>query len=185
LLDSAPSNTGYERMPWWRPDFDSKFAVNLWYWLEDFFQWKPEDRREFVQRKARAWWRKFARKFYRRAGGPAEVDLEDIINLSKFPPHELRLWQIHLNILVNHISRPYGGRVTLFRTKGQPMFCSLEEDFGWGKLVRGGVDIQMIAGSHESIFIEPNVRQLAGRLKSCLNKPSTPSNPPKTELKQT
>jgi thioesterase domain-containing protein len=113
------------------------------------------------------------------------VDLEEVIDLTKFPPHELRLWQIHLNILVRHVSQPYGGKVVLFRTRGQPLFCSLEEDFGWKRLVRGGVDILMTSGEHESIFIEPNVRELAWLLRNCLDTANKTRQPAMTELKPT
>ncbi len=167
LLDSAPSNAGYERMRWWRPDFSLKFAANLSCWLDDFFKSKPEERRAFVYRKGRAWRRKLARRL--RLGSVHEqVDIEEVIDISKFPEHELRLWQIHLDLLNRHVSRPYAGRVTLFRTRGQPLFCSLEDDFGWGGLAQGGVEIKVVPGSHESVFMEPEVAALAAQLKTCL-----------------
>ncbi len=168
LLDSAPSNAGYEQMKWWVPDFSLKFAVNFSYWLDDFFKAKLEDRWEFVRRKARSWRRKLVHRLRHPGGGEEQVDLEGIIDVTKFPEHELRLWQIHLNLLSKHVSRPYEGRVTLFRTRGQPVFCSLEDDFGWGKLVKGGVEIKLVPGSHESVFMEPAVRSLAGQLKASL-----------------
>jgi amino acid adenylation domain-containing protein/FkbH-like protein len=174
LLDAAPANGGYERMQWWRPGFAIKFAINFRYWLEDFLKTNPRDRREFVSRKARAWRRKIARKFFRSGTGPEQVDLEEVIDLTKFPQHELRLWQLHLNAAVVHVSRPYPGRVTLFRTKGQPLFCSLEADFCWGRLVGGDVDIRLVPGSHESIFMEPDVRHLAAELNACLESAGEP-----------
>jgi amino acid adenylation domain-containing protein/FkbH-like protein len=168
LLDSAPANGSYEQMKWWQPSFALKFMINSYYWLDDFCHTKMQERREFVFRKARAWRRKLARKVFNAAAGPVEVDLEEVIDLSRFPEHELRLWQLHLNALATHVSRPYSGRVTLFRTRGQPLFCSLEDDFNWGELVGGGVDIRLVPGSHESIFVEPAVQSLAKELKSCL-----------------
>ncbi|MDB6019360.1 MAG: hypothetical protein JWR19_3849 [Pedosphaera sp.] len=168
LLDSSPANGSYEQMKWWRPGFAIKFAVNFYYWFDDFLKSKPEDQREFFFRKIRAWRRKLRRRLFQRGAGPVEVDLEEIIDLSNFPEHELRLWQLHLNALTAHVSRPYAGRVTLFRTRGQPLFCSLENDFGWRELVAGGVDVKLVPGSHESIFMEPAVRSLAGELSACL-----------------
>ncbi len=168
LLDAAPANGGYEDMQWWRPGYSLKFAINSWYWLEDFFNTKPQERREFIFRKARAWRRKLMRKLFPSSDGPDQVDLEEVIDLTKFPEHELRLWQLHLNAALLHVSRPYPGRVTLFRTKGQPLFCSLENDFCWGRLAAGGVDIRLVPGSHESIFMEPAVQFLAAELNACL-----------------
>jgi thioesterase domain-containing protein/acyl carrier protein len=182
LLDAAPSNGSYERMKWQDPAYAIKFAMNLRHWLGDFARAKPEDRREFVFRKARAIGRKITRKIMPGPKGTAPVDLEEIIDLTKFPQHELKLWQIHLDALVKHVSRPYGGRVTLFRTRGQPLFCSLDEDFGWGELAKGGVDIKIIPGSHESIFMEPAVKSLADALKTCLAETSESVESHKAEL---
>ena len=111
--------------------------------------------------------RKLVRKcFRRRASG--EVDLEEIIELSHFPERELKFWQIHLRAIERHVEQPYAGHVTLIRTRGQPLFCSLADDFCWGKLAHGGVTVKRIPGSHENIFMEPNVRSLAQQMEACL-----------------
>ncbi|EEF60979.1 Thioesterase [Pedosphaera parvula Ellin514] len=167
LLDAAPSNRGYEQVPWWKPAYGFRFAQNFSFWLDDFFKSKPEERREFVLRKARSLGRKFLKKIFRSGAGQPQVDLEEVIDLTKFPQHELRLWQLHLDALVRHVSKPYAGKVTLFRTRGQPLFCSLDDDFCWGALV-GALEIRRIPGSHESIFMEPDVKELANELKACL-----------------
>jgi thioesterase domain-containing protein len=97
------------------------------------------------------------------------VDLEEVIDVSQFPRHELDLWQAHLKLLVQHVSQPYPGSVALFRTRGHPLFCSFERDFGWNKLAQGGVAVKFVPGSHESIFAEPNVAQLAAALEPLLD----------------
>ena len=104
------------------------------------------------------------------------MDLEDVIDLSHFPDHELKLWQVHLRALVEHIERPYQGDIILFRTRGQALFCSLEPDFCWSKLVRGRVIVKEIPGSHENIFIEPNVQSLACQLAVCLSEAQAAAN---------
>lgn len=167
LLDSAPANAGYENVTWWRPAFAWRFARNVRYWLEDFCQLKSEDRRRFIGRKLRA----LGRKLKRRIGisqGPERFDVEEVIDPQHFPENELKLWQNHLEALIAHIERPYGGRVALLRTRGQPLFCSLEDDFCWGKLVHGQFTVRCIPGSHENIFMEPNVRVLAAELARLL-----------------
>jgi amino acid adenylation domain-containing protein/FkbH-like protein len=169
LLDSAPSNAGYERMRWWRPAFIPRFLRNSYDWLKDFSALKPEERSKFFSRKSRALGRK-ALRLLRGSKQPVEVDLEEVIEPSQFPESELKLWRIHLQALTDHIERPYTGEVTLLRTRGQPLFCSLEEDFCWKKLARGGVVVKRIPGSHENIFMEPNVRSLAAELASALKR---------------
>jgi amino acid adenylation domain-containing protein/FkbH-like protein len=168
LIDASPSNAGYERLPWWQPSFHYRFARNLYYWVKDFVTLlEPQEQRRYIVRKARVLWRKLAAKF-RRTKSDAKVDLDEVIDVSHFPESELKFWQIHLNALVAHVERRYAGHVTLLRTRGQPIFCSFAEDFCWGKLARGGVTVKHIPGSHENIFMEPNVKFLAEQIEECL-----------------
>jgi thioesterase domain-containing protein len=159
LLDSAPANAGYEKIHWWAPRYGLRFIRNLYYWLEDFAQQSPKERRDFIIRKLRILGRKFTR-----TRGARTVDLEAVIDVSHFPENELRLWRIHLQALVDHVQRPYPGDVLLLRTRGQPLLCSLEDDFCWRKLAQAGVQMIVIPGSHENVFMEPNVRTLAKEL---------------------
>jgi FkbH-like protein len=168
LLDAFPSNAGYERVTWWQPNYPFRFARNACYWLSDFVRQPYEDQRKFIVRKSRILGRKFLRKFQKRNGAKTEVDLEEVIDPSYFPKHELKFWEIHLRALVNHTEQSYSGTVTLIRTRGQPLFCSLADDFCWSKLAQGGVAVKNIPGSHENIFIEPNVQYLARQLQMCL-----------------
>ena len=167
LIDTAPANAGYEGVTWWRPGFAWRFARNARFWLEDFLVLPWEDRRNFAARKLR--W--IGRKLIHRFGfgvGKGHFDLEEVIDPRKFPGHELKLWQHHLEALIAHVERPYAGRVALLRTRGQPLFCSLEDDFCWGKLVKEGVVVRQIPGSHENIFIGHNVEILAVELTKLL-----------------
>jgi amino acid adenylation domain-containing protein/FkbH-like protein len=168
LLDSAPANSGYETVQWWRPEFPGLFARNLFYWLQDFRNVKSLDRRRFIARKLRTGGRKLAR-WVRGAGDSAAVDLEEVIDPAHFPEHELKLWEIHLRALASHVQRPYSGHVTVFRTKGHPLFSSFARDLCWGALAMGGVTVKLIPGSHENIFMEPNVKSLALALNAALS----------------
>jgi thioesterase domain-containing protein/acyl carrier protein len=169
LIDASPSNAGYERIPWWRPTFHYRFSRNLFYWLKDFVTLlEPKEQRRYIVRKARVIGRKIVGKFRRKKNAAEVVDLDEVIDKNHFPESELKFWQIHLNALVAHIERPYAGAVTLLRTRGQPILCSLEDDFYWGKLARGGVTVKHIPGSHENIFVEPNVKFLAEQMEECL-----------------
>jgi FkbH-like protein len=163
LLDSAPSNAGYERLTWWRAHFVCRFALNFYYWLEDFARLKPLERHRFFARKLRAFGRKVLRRV-RTQTQPGLFDIEEVIDPTHVPENELKLWQIHLQALTDHVEQTYPGRLILFRTHGQPMFCSFEEDFCWSKLAKAGVSVKRIPGSHENIFMEPNVQHLAREL---------------------
>jgi thioesterase domain-containing protein len=167
LIDSTPANAGYETAKWWSPRYAVRFGRNFSCWLKDFMDLSPDVRRQFISRKLRILGRSLARRAAK-PGATQEVDLEAVIDPSHFRSEELKLWQAHLQALVEHVQQPYDGPVTLLRTRGQALFCSLEEDFCWHKLVPGGVKVRLVPGSHESIFVEPHVRELGGEVAKCL-----------------
>ena len=116
------------------------------------------------------------RKIGRRLWGTRiadEVDLDEVIDVGKIPERDIVLWQVHLQALVRHRDRSYSGAVRLLRTRGQPLFCSLEPDFCWGQLVSGEFSVHPVPGSHEQIFMEPNVRELARVASECLGRRGT------------
>ena len=181
LLDSAPVDGLYRLIPWWRPVFLFRFVVNTAYWLQDFLAQPPAERRRFVQRKSRTLWRKFTRWLQRPPARPepADIDLDDVIDVALFPEIEIQLWKVHLRALWSYRSGPYPGRVTLFRTRGQPFLCSFDPQFGWGGLAAGGVEVVNVPGAHEKIFMEPHVRTLSAKLRHCLGQAQAlGSNPP-------
>jgi FkbH-like protein len=166
LLDCAPSNCGYESLDLRRPTLALDFTRNLMYWLQDFAHLKPEQRRSLVLRKLR----KLPDKLWGRISGRRtreDFDLEEFIDVTNVSERETRLWNNHLSLLVRHVSKPCAGPLTLFRTRGHPLVCSFEPDFGWRKLVPN-VTVKKIPGSHEGIFVEPHVRGLAAELEQSL-----------------
>jgi len=70
---------------------------------------------------------------------------------------------------LNYVPQVYPGRITLFRTPRQPLFCSFDPELGWGKYAAGGVEIIEITGSTPGILKEPHARVFAERLKACLD----------------
>jgi amino acid adenylation domain-containing protein/FkbH-like protein len=173
LIDATPSNAGYENIPWWNPKYPFRFARNFSYWLSDFSGLPRRERIRFFARKSRAIGRKLIGKFQKQ-NGSMNVDLEDVIDPNHFPENELKFWQIHLRALITHVDKPYDGVITLLRTRGQQLLCSLENDFCWSKLAKG-VQVKLIPGSHENIFMEPHVKSLAEELEGCLSGPGNRS----------
>jgi thioesterase domain-containing protein len=62
----------------------------------------------------------------------------------------------------------YGGKVVLFQvedwefTKGSRF--APDPTFGWGDLVRGGLEIIRIPGNHRTLMFEPAVSRVAEKL---------------------
>jgi thioesterase domain-containing protein len=163
LLDTTPVNAGYEKVCWWCPELAGQFLRNFYYWTEDFSALEVRDRRRFVARKFRTLARKLGAAVGLKQSQPV-VDLEEVIDPANFSEHELKLWEIHLRALESHTQQPYPGHVTLFRTRGHPLLSSFAPDLRWGFLAADGVIVNLIPGSHENIFMEPNVQALAQAL---------------------
>lgn len=158
LLDSAASNSSYQRLPWWRPDFHYRFALNTANWLRDFAAQPGRDQLRYIRRKGRLL---FQRLLDRARGRGNRFQLEEVIDVSLFSEMELNLWRAHLQAFNDYRAEPFAGRIALFRTNGHPFFCSFDPLFGWGTLARDGVDVINIPGAHEGIFMEPHVRVLS------------------------
>ncbi len=138
LLDAAAPNGSYERIPWWNPGFLLSFARNCWHWYSNFRAWPRAEQRSFLRRKAHVATLKVMRRLHLRNDDPSRLEVEDFIDSSQFPEDEVQLWQAHLKAGGEYVPKPYAGRVTLFRTLVQPLFCSLAPHYGWGPLAAGG-----------------------------------------------
>jgi thioesterase domain-containing protein/acyl carrier protein len=74
--------------------------------------------------------------------------------------------------------KTYAGRILVLRVIKQPRNRISSKDLGWGRLARGGVDVRLISGTHETLLREPHVRVLAGTLKEFINHPRSPRSEP-------
>jgi amino acid adenylation domain-containing protein len=70
--------------------------------------------------------------------------------------------------LKHYVTRPYPGRLTLFRASKQPLGIYPDPTLGWGELVTGELVIHEVPGFHGTIVAEPHVRFLAEQLKACI-----------------
>jgi len=167
LMNCAPPNSSYTRIRW-TPLFILKFLRSLCGWVAYFTQWTPRQRRDFFRWKTQALKRRWARLFGGLRTGRAEVDVEELVDLAAYPPDQRRLWEIHIRALLAYHPQPYAGHVTLFRSRGHPLLCSFDPQYGWGDLAEGGVTVKIVPGAHESILEEPHVAVLAEELKKSL-----------------
>jgi surfactin family lipopeptide synthetase A len=64
--------------------------------------------------------------------------------------------------------RIYPGRVILFRSSRRPLMQFRDPHAGWSAYAGQGLEIHEIAGDHNSILLEPQVRVVAEQLKASL-----------------
>jgi thioesterase domain-containing protein/acyl carrier protein len=59
---------------------------------------------------------------------------------------------------------PYPGKVTLFRTKKQPLICSFDPKMGWGEFA-DDVEVMHLTGAPGNIIREPHAKVVGEKLK--------------------
>ena len=164
VMNSMPPNSNYERIiP--TPGWLIRFGWNSWHWFRHFCRWKPQERRSFIQRKARLACKLIKSLANKRDKESIESTAEDQIDVSLYSDDQRRLWDIHLRASANYKPAPYSGRITVFRTGFHPFFCSFDRSYGWSEFAHGGLDVRIVRGTHESILDEPYVGAVATELK--------------------
>jgi thioesterase domain-containing protein len=58
-------------------------------------------------------------------------------------------------------TRPYPGKLTLFRAADVPNLAESDATLGWAAVAQGGVKVSFVPGDHESMFKKPNNLRLA------------------------
>lgn len=87
----------------------------------------------------------------------------------KLQPHEILLIEsIKQATMVNYVPQVYQGKITLFRTKEELRWCHYRPHRGWESLVAGGLEIHEIPGTHLGMLEKPSVKNLAEKLRACL-----------------
>ena len=156
-----------KRDPWWHPKALVGFIRNFPHWLHDFRELDRQERWARTVRKLSNSWLGFALKMKL----PVRVDLEGIIeDVSGIPPRLKHLMETHDRALMRYRPPAFGGKVALYRVRGQSLFGIHDEDNGWSKLAQGGVEVRMIGGAHRNILEKPHVNLLAKELKATLER---------------
>jgi amino acid adenylation domain-containing protein len=67
-----------------------------------------------------------------------------------------------------YVPSPYRGRVVLFKQTADPGGRFRLKDYGWGEVVRDGLEICEIPGDHLSLLVEPGVATVAAKLDAAM-----------------
>lgn len=162
LMNASPPNSSYGRFRW-TPLGLGRFTLNLARWVSHFLTWDRKVRDSYVRWKLLQW-RKRAAGWCGHGKMAPSCGPEGIVNLTALPKDEHHLYVAHLRALAGHRCQPYGGQVTVLRTRGHPLVCSFDPLYGWGEFARG-VRLRHAPGAHESLLQEPNVAAVAQILR--------------------
>ena len=67
-----------------------------------------------------------------------------------------------------YVPAPYRGRVLLFKQTANHKGRFRFKDYGWGEVVREGLEICEISGDHLALLVEPGVKVLAAKLDAAM-----------------
>jgi amino acid adenylation domain-containing protein len=144
-------------------------AQNFPYWLLDHvFTRPPREVASDVKRHLKRVARNFGSRVSLRRIEAHRENLEDMLDVAALPDNHRRVSEALFEALSGYTARSYRGRVTLFRTRAQPLFRALGKDKGWGELAALGVDVRIVPGNHLNMYDEPHVQVLAREIKACL-----------------
>jgi amino acid adenylation domain-containing protein len=171
LINGSPPNTSYQKdCNRWSPAWQLRFLGNFAYWLSCFlFRWTWQERKEFVRWKLRILRRRKVEPGTQNHAEVALGDVDQLIDLAAYSEERRALWRAHVKGLMQYQPRAYHGRITLIRTRGHPLFCSFDPQYGWGELARDGVDVKIVRGGHGNVLAEPYVESVARALQPCLD----------------
>ncbi len=102
------------------------------------------------------------------AGSSVAPGIDAIMNVDHLPARVRQIYVSDFEAFMKYHPAATCGAVTLFRSKGQPLFGSHEPDLGWTRISREPVTIHHVPGNHTSLLTEPNVSCLAATLREAL-----------------
>jgi thioesterase domain-containing protein/acyl carrier protein len=108
--------------------------------------------------------RSIARRLpFRRNGTSGGGDIRDDLGMWRFPERYRDLLLERYEAFRRHKPKPYGGRVSLVRSRTGRMLAppSMVLDRAWASLVTGPFSVTYVRGSHMNVLAEPWVNELA------------------------
>jgi thioesterase domain-containing protein len=171
MFENPAPKSGYRRFRA-HPRTMLGVVKNLPFWLGDFADggWQRSRKRFEQQRRQRDYSRKMQNTGT--AGDLPRLDLRDVLqDVTPVPPQHQHLIQVHVEAIVRYKPKPYTGKITVFRTRRQPLLCSHDPYLGW-RVYAPDVEVRMVAGSHHNLLDEPHVESLARELADALNQAS-------------
>jgi len=174
LDEPAPVSNGRRGLS---PGAIVNVARNFPHWLRDHV-WRRSAAEVLadVQRRLGSIAKKSVRRIFSPFGvKPYQATVAEVMDMEQLPESRRRVMQALYQAVMNYTPRVYPGKITLFRTRAQPLVASYGKDKGWGKLAAQGVEIRFVSGNHRNMYEEPHAHILAqemrAALRSCLKSP--------------
>jgi hypothetical protein len=176
IINQSPYDSNYYHARF-SLSFIKGFLKNLPFWAEDFLRL---NRNEMISRILT--WSLQIRTRLTYLLGLSDINKDDFrkledravaIYLTKFPTAQRNqaraYFYAYLEAIKRYRSKPYPGKIHVFRTKRQPLICSFDETLGWSKLAGKGVKVLSIPGSTSTVFEAQSARMFTSLLEKELD----------------
>ena len=71
-------------------------------------------------------------------------------------------------MLKTYEPKPIRGRLTIFRSTGEPAGRFLDPKLGWSGMAADGVDLMVVPGDHYTVFKEPGASIMAKYIEAAM-----------------
>ncbi len=94
---------------------------------------------------------------------PGDLDLAHM-------QHLYGIFRINRVALLEYRPESYGGHITLLRTGKRGLMDWLfgKKSYGWERVVRGGIEVRTVPGTHYSMLQEPHLETVAREVERAL-----------------
>ncbi|MFC2023657.1 AMP-binding protein [Chloroflexota bacterium] len=165
IIDCPAPGAYYSSFPL-RPAVVAPFLNNLPRWLRAFLRLGPKRMLDTMKGKGRAVQERIRARLDH--GAPTSTWIAQL-DLSQADEAKIAFMHQQSRLLADYVPGEYPGPVTLFRARTQPLFCSFSPHMGWEPLVRDGLEIKDIPGTHHDL-LSSHAHGLAERLQKTLDR---------------
>ena len=174
ILENAPPNID-NTPPLLRPVSLWRVVRNLPLWIyDDLMQTDPMHALRRLRGRAR-----ITRDLWRskRTKGKntvhlAEADAQDFLGVTNLSDHRRNFLDTHYQALIDYTPPAMDIPLSLFISRTRPLLYRGGRDLGWSQVAKGGVDVTVLPGAHDSMLKEPHVQVLAKRIRRLLDEPA-------------
>ena len=144
-----------------------RILKNFPHWFKNFIQIGPSRMSMRIRRNLRIMQKS---KDDVQAGETHKFVADDLIDFaSELSVHRQQLITLNYQAMKKYVPKPYAGHVSLFRASSRPLLNTFDPEAGWQELAPGRVKVFDVPSSHEGMFKMPHVKELAQKLKACLD----------------
>ena len=140
-----------------------RFLINFIHKALSMASLSKRERKEHLQRMKR-----WVKVHLTRKPSTLEGEVGTLTNIDNYSESQAKLWATHLEMYDGYVDGPYQGAAVIMRTPAQPVFSCHRHDLGWSKVIEGELEVMAFKGHHDTIFLEPNVRETARQVDRLL-----------------